>query len=147
MPEALTNQFTVTKDNCQVVMPQFNAQVWSLLKQGLTLKVAANEAENDRSLAQNRLLWLWHNESCKHIKDHWGVVCSPEALHEELIERLGYFKLERGVKRMVKVREKTSKMGVKRFTQLLNDYEHYALDVWKLQLPHPADMYHMAMGR
>lgn len=134
-------------NNCKAAMTHFNNEVLKALKAGKVLEVGFKEYENDRSAAQNRLLWKWHNESCAHIKAHWGVVCSPQALHEEITERLGYFTTERGVKGMVNVRERTSKMSTKRFTQFLNDYEQYAVETWDLRFSHPDDLYYMAMGR
>jgi len=127
-------------------MPKLANWIWQMIKQGNSLEITVKEVEHNRSNAQNRLLWgVFHKEACVHLKEHYGVACSPDALHEEILVLLGYYKEKTGLNGFVKVRESTSKMSSKRFCKFLTDYEQYALENWQLQFSHPDDLYLMAM--
>lgn len=137
----------VTKENANTLMPKIAEFILNEIKQNNAVDIELNKVENSRSLAQNRLLWgVWHKSAIEHLKAHYGIHCSPDALHEEIVEKLGYYKVKQGLSGDVIVREQTKKMSTKRFTKLLNDYEQYALENWQLQMPHPADIYYLAMG-
>lgn len=137
----------VTKENANSVMPKLAEFIWNEIKQGEAVDIEVNKVESSRSLAQNRLLWgVWHKSAVNHLKEHYGIHCSPDALHEEIVEKLGYYKVKQGFNGNVIIREQTRKMSMKRFTEFLNDYEQYALENWRLQMPHPIDIYYLAMG-
>lgn len=136
----------ITPQTAPLIMPKMARWLAEQFRQGMTLKITISEYELTRSNAQNRLLFgVWYKEIVLHLSEHYGIKCSPAALHEDLIQRLGYYKVETGLNGDVIVREKTSKMGVKRFTKLLNDLEQYALENWQLRLSHPDDLYLAAM--
>ena len=136
----------ITPQTAAVIMPKMARWLAEQFRQGMTLQITISEYELTRSEAQNRLLWgVWYKEIVLHLSEHYGLKCSPDALHEDIIVLLGYYKIKNGLNGGSKVREKTSKMGVKRFTKLLNDLEKYALENWQLKLSHPDDLYLAAM--
>lgn len=138
----------ITKENANSLMPKVAQFIQSELKAGNSVELEINRVELTRSNAQNRLLWgVWYKEIVQHLKDHHGVHASPDAIHEDIVQRLGYYKVKSGLNGDVIVREQTRKMSVKRFTQLLNDLEQYSITNWGLYLSHPEDIYYMAMGR
>lgn len=129
-----------------------------------TLEVVIKEQQQDRSLAQNGLLWTWQTI----IADEWGW--TKDEVHEHFKKRFLVRIYERdnndyaamiqavrkvytnGMKTEAKVMEKeivrltsTTTADVKQFTEYLNDIEKEMASKG-VSLPHPADRYYQAMG-
>ena len=134
------------KSNINTVLPKMCQWIGEQVELSNKIKIELSEYNNSRSISQNKLLWgVFHKEACLHLKEHFGLCVSAQALHEDIVERLGYYKEQMGLNGFKKVRESTSKMSTKRFAQFLNDYEQYALTNWNLQFSHPEDIYLTAM--
>jgi hypothetical protein len=133
-------------NNYQAFMSWFYSH---LKEQTKTTKIAVKfgEFNQTRSQAQNRLLWKWHGELRAHIEECTGVISDNDTIHEYVISKIGEIKIKSVGGEEVKVREKTSKMTVKRFTEFLNLYERWARDKYDLQFSHPEDIYWQAFGK
>ena len=114
-------------------------------------EVEFREHKSKRSLAQNRLLWLWNNTIQQHMADHFGQYASAEEWHDILVSRL----LPSEVRRVqlpsgegYKVgRTRTSQLGVKAMSEYLDLLNAYCAEYMRLQLPQPMDLMMQAMGR
>ena len=95
-----------------------------------------------RSLAQNRLYWLWLGI----IADELGYMMADD-LHEELSEMFlppdHYTAIDKSIKSR---RMSTTKISVQEFTLYLNRIELWAGSEFNIRLPHPMDWYE-AMGQ
>jgi hypothetical protein len=100
------------------------------------LEVRLVEHKGKRSLAQNRLFWLWMDTIAQHFAD--GEPLPKEAWHEyfcqRFLERRECFVMEN----RVIVQQTTSKLSVADFTAFLQRIEVWAAEKG-LQLPHPDD--------
>lgn len=114
-------------------------------------EVEIREHKSKRSLAQNRLLWLWNNAIQEHMAEHFGQYASAEEWHDILVSRL----LPSEVRRVnlpsgegFKVgRTRTSQLGVKKMAEYLDLLCAYCAEYMRLQLPQPMDLMAQAMGR
>lgn len=109
-------------------------------------EVIIREHKSSRSLAQNRLLWMWLTHISQQHFDKGGEFYSPETwkiyFQQVFLEREVY-KLPKG---HIEARLKgTSKLNTKEFTEFLNDIDHYCGSELEIYLPHP-DIYGEAMG-
>ena len=134
------------KNNYKSFMSWFYSH---LKEQTETTKIAVKfgEFNQTRSQAQNRLLWKWHSELRVHIEECTGVISDNDTIHEYVISKIGEIEIKSVGGEELKVREKTSKMTVKRFTEFLNLYERWARDKYDLQFSHPEDIYWQAFGK
>ncbi len=101
-----------------------------------------------RSLAQNRLYWMWLRELRDHIEQATGQHYSDDDLHDYFREKF----LDRRVVELggdvVQVRKSTTRLTVAQFTEYLERIERYCLTelAEPLYLTRP-DIYDEAMGR
>ena len=103
--------------------------------------------KKQRSVSQNCLLWLWYGNILRHIYESKGELYSPDDIHEWMkIPRLQP-ELVSIEGEAVRVRKSTKKLNTKEFTEYLENIDHYCGANWGLQLPHPDDLFHEAMGR
>ena len=100
-----------------------------------------------RSVAQNRLLWMWYGEIRNHLAETTGEQYTNDDIHE-------YFKDKFLDKRVVDVGENpivvtasTSKLNVSDMSEYLNRLDIYCADDLQLQLTHPDDLWHESMGK
>jgi len=105
------------------------------------LKITIEEATDGRGLAQNRLLWLWHNELSNHINEHQGQIYGTEIIHIYVVgELLPKHVIETPAGPEIE-RTQTKKLGVKAFAEFLTKYDMWATDKYKCQFTHPEDLY------
>ena len=105
------------------------------------LKVTVEEDVADRTLAMNRLLYMWHGELSKHILETTGKKFSTDDIHEYVIEQLLPKRVVMIDDNPIIVRTKTSKLKVKPFSELLMTYEMWAADKYQCQFTQPEDLY------
>ena len=104
------------------------------------------ECKANRSLAQNRLLWLFLGQLSKdynltrgkqHSPETWNVYFKSQFLDSEIVEIRG---------EVIKKVKSTTKLNTKTFTDYLERIDFYCADELGIKLQHPDDMYWEAMG-
>jgi hypothetical protein len=106
------------------------------------LVVTFKPAESNRSVKQNRLLWMLHGELAKHIHESQGEIYDTETIHEFVIGKL----LPKEPKKLpdgdfIIARKSTKNLPVKEFAALLDMYYAWALIDMGCNLPMPDDLY------
>jgi hypothetical protein len=106
-----------------------------------------SKEKTSRSLAQNRLMWLWAGEISAFVHESQGRHLAPEWFKEYMQDMfLGSESVE--IKGKVITRKVgTSTLGVKEFAEFLTKWEALAVGDWGIQLSHPEDLFRQAMGR
>jgi len=111
----------VTTTNAQYFMPQIGQAVRALLKQGKNVVIEFKEHKAKRSLAQNRLLWLWNQIIADYFREHYGQENSSEDVHEVFVRRkFGVKVIQAGNEEPIIVRKRTRKLNTKEFCEYLN---------------------------
>ena len=105
------------------------------------LTVTVEEAEDNRRIAQNRLLFMWHNELSKHIDETTGQKFSSDDIHEYVAEQLLPKRAITLDNNPIIVRTKTSKLKVKEFAEFLTRYDIWANEKYNCKFTHPDDLY------
>ena len=105
------------------------------------LTVTVEEAEDNRRIAQNRLLFMWHNELSKHIDETTGHKFSSDDIHEYVAEQLLPKRAITLDNNPIIVRTKTSKLKVKEFAEFLTRYDIWANEKYNCKFTHPEDLY------
>jgi len=102
-----------------------------------------------RTVAQNKLLWLWNNAIQKHMFEAFGQSASSWEWHEILVARLCPCEIRyvdmAGMTYEIG-RARTSEMSVKQMSEYLDKLDCYCVEVLGLNLPHPDVLYWDAMG-
>ena len=98
-----------------------------------------------RSLAINRLLWLWNGEIQKHIRETQGHVYSVDDIHEYFVTLLLPNDVIEINGKEKTIRAHTSKMNNKEMCLYLELLDMYCAEHLNLILPHPEDLYLEAM--
>lgn len=99
-----------------------------------------------RSLAANRLYWLWVGLIRDHLRESTGQVHHAEDVHVWLA---GTFLPMRAVEidgQAVHARTSTATLTAREFAEYLEQVDAYCVDRLGLVLPHPDDLYHEAMA-
>ena len=109
-------------------------------------KITVEEYKENRSLAQNRLLWVWMKEVSEQHHASGGKLVSDEIWHEYFKELLLPAQVVELRGQFIKQRKSTRKLNTKEFTQYLENIDHYCGSELEVQLPHPEDIYYSAMG-
>ena len=136
----------VTTTNAQYYMPQIGQAVRALLKQGKNVVVEFKEHKAKRSLAQNRLLWLWNQIIADYFREHFGQENSSQDVHEVFVrKKFGVDVIRVGREEPIIVRKRTRKLNTKEFCEYLNWLEQYCAEYLEHLLPQPDDLYHLAM--
>ena len=113
------------------------------------MDVSISVYRKSRSLAANRLMWLWLNEIQIHMREHYGQIASADEWHDVLVERL-----QPAEARIIGLpdgevffvgRTRTSKMTVSEMSDYLNLLQAYCAEHLNLQLSHPDDCYWAAL--
>ena len=130
-----------------------------LLPEDGSMMVKIVSTTKKRSDAQNKLMWLWNTQVGKEYGD------TKDGIHLDCKERFAVPILIRDDEafadvwgevenlRSPDIKRKfidkcvsTSNFSTKQFTEYLKEYEHY-WEANNIQLPHPEDIYYMALGR
>jgi len=115
---------------------------WARAKGDTALITIVDERMATRSLAQNKLYWVW----LKIMSDHTGYASLEELRLSLQLEFLGYeFDFKYGNKQIQQVKG-TSKLTVKEFREYLQKVEEYSLNTLDCKLPNEDDLYWQAMG-
>ena len=101
----------------------------------------------NRSLAQNRLYWLWLKVIADHVFETTGQQVSDEDMHEWFKARFLGTRIVEVNGEAVRAAKSTRTLSVAEFSQYLERIDHFAAEHLGLTLPHPQDMYPEAMGR
>ena len=111
------------------------------------MSVTIQPHKTGRSVAQNRLLWMWYGEIRNHLAETTGEQYTNDDIHE-------YFKDKFLDKRVVDIGERpivvtasTSKLNTSDMSEYLNRLDIYCADDLQLQLTHPSDLWHESMGK
>jgi len=99
-----------------------------------------------RSLAINRLNWLWMGEIQQFLKEHLGQIHSTDDLHEYFVNLLLPRTAIEINGKARDIRAHTSKMTNREMSQYLETLDHYCGSELGLSLTHPSDIYQSAMG-
>lgn len=110
------------------------------------LRITVEPYKKKRSLSQNALYWMWIDLIKKHISDVTGQVYSNADIHEMLRDLFLPKKTIIFRKKTLVVPTSTTELSVADFTVYLEDIDQYCADRLNLQLPHPEDIYHEAIG-
>ena len=111
------------------------------------MSVTIQPHKTGRSVAQNRLLWMWYGEIRNHLAETTGEQYQNEDLHEFFKDKF----LDRrpvtinGDPRVV--HGSTSRLNTSDMSEYLNRLDIYCADDLNLQLTHPADLWHESMGK
>ena len=136
----------VTTTNAQYFMPQIGQAVRALLKHGKNVVIEFKEHKAKRSLAQNRLLWMWNQIIADYFREHYGQENSSEDVHEVFVRRkFGVKVIQAGNEEPIIVRKRTRKLNTKEFCEYLNWLEQYCAEYLELLLPQPDDLYTLAI--
>lgn len=108
--------------------------------------VTIAEPKNIRSLAINKLYWLWLAEMRDHILDVMGETYITDAIHEQMKQMF----LQPTVykfKSSTIVTYSSKKLSNKLFCEYLEKISFYCADRLDLILSQPVDIFYEAMGR
>jgi len=98
-----------------------------------------------RSLAINRLMWMWNGEIQEFLKEHKGQIYSTDDIHEFMINLLLPREVVEINGKTRVIRAHTSKMNNKEMCLYLETLDHYCGSELGLSLTHPSDLYNEAM--
>ena len=123
------------------------AQAIQFLPLNKPLKVTVEVYKKNRSLAQNNLLWMWMTQLSNEYGLKAGKFYDPEVWKLQMCKQfLGMEHLEfQNGEEWEEIRV-TSKLNTAEFTQFLEDIDHFVGSEYEVQLKHPDDLYHEAMG-
>lgn len=110
-------------------------------------EIEIRPAKSKRSLAANRLLWLWNSQIQIHMREHYGEIASAEDWHEILVSRLLPTRVVVFCGEPEICRTSTRKMSVADMSAYLEMLEMYCAEHLGLQLTRPEDMYFEALAR
>ena len=140
----------MNKESCTLTKPEqmtsLGAAIRECLKEHGTCAVEFGPKKANRSLAQNRLLWLWHGELKAHIEEHQGHIFSTDEIHEHVTEKLLPKKVSVLADHPIIIRAKTSKLKVAEFKDFLDKYQGWAAELYQCYFSQPDDLYYEAMG-
>ncbi len=100
-----------------------------------------------RSLAQNRLYWMWAHAIQQHLLDTAGRHYSDKQIHAWLKEKFLPTEIVEIKGEVKESRKSTADLTVKEMSKYLNDIDMYCAADLDLVLPHPQDLWIEAMGR
>lgn len=132
--------------NAQYYLPQIGQAVRDMLRLGKDVVIEFKELKAKRSLAQNRLMWVWNQEIAEHLREHFGQENSSEDVHEVFVrKKFGVRVIQAGNEEPIIVRKRTRKLNTKEFTEYLNWLEQYCAEYLELMLTRPDDLYMLAL--
>lgn len=114
------------------------------------IRLTMTNVKSKRSLAQNRLLWMWNNCIQEHLREHFGQIASAEEWHEILTAKLWPAEIRTvelpGGWRFKVGRAKTRNFSTLEMTHYLERLDAYCAEHLGLILPHPEELTAEAMG-
>lgn len=132
----------VTRYNAREVLPIIGAMIRDMLKAGKNVLVEFKEYKSKRSLAQNRLLWLWNQCIADHFREHRGQENSAKDVHEVFVrKKLGAKVIQVGDEDPITTRKLTRILETAEFSEYLNWLDQYCAEYLNLLLPRPDDLY------
>jgi hypothetical protein len=108
--------------------------------------VTISDIKNIRSLMQNKLMWLWYAKIRDWINEVNGEMYDIEGLHEKM-KRMFLIPIIHNFKDGIIRVYSTKNLNTKEFTEFLEKIDMYCADRLNLILPHPNDIYEIAIGR
>lgn len=96
--------------------------------------------KKNRSLAANRLYWLWIKaigDEIGYESDELHAIMADKFLPDEVVEYGG---------KQIKKDKSTSRLNTKEFTEYLEKVDRFAASELGIVLPSPMDVYEEAMG-
>ena len=99
-----------------------------------------------RSMAQNRLYWMWVDAIRLHILDSTGKRFNKDELHEWLSSEFLPTKVVEIGGKAHPVRTSTANLNTAEMRDYLESIEHWAGSDLQCMLPHPDDLWAEAMG-
>lgn len=139
----MKKQILIVKEENKAMSLERVSQVFDALTKKGDVLVTVEEYKVTRSVAQNKLLWLWHGEVKKYLEEHHGIIASSDDVHEEMISRLLPMVFSPISKQ--KRRQSTRALNVKGFAELLEKYEAYMASEKGVFLTQPDDLYYIAV--
>jgi hypothetical protein len=109
------------------------------------MEVVIREHKSKRSLADNRLLWLWYREIAAYVFETTGQQYNADDVHEWMkAQMLGRDVVTIGGD-MIAVARSSAKLSVSDFSDYLLRIDHYCAENLGLQLSRPEDLWLDAM--
>ena len=105
------------------------------------VKITVEDYTETRRLAQNSLLFLWHDELSQHIETTTGDYFNSDDIHEHVADNLLPKRVVVIGGEPIIVRTKTSKLHVGKFSDFLSRYDRWAYDKYQCRFSHPDDLY------
>lgn len=110
--------------------------------------VEIKQYQESRSLAQNRLLWMWLDEIRHHCHDTGICDLYASEVWKERFQRLMLpVKVMEVFGEVIHVSTGTSELRVREFSEFLEKIEMYAAQELHLEVTRPDDLYWKAMLR
>lgn len=129
------------------MLEKVKSDIREALKDGKRVKVEVSEDKSSRSLAQNRLLWLWLGVLSDYMAEHYDLIATSEDWLDVLAERNILPKVVNPLTKTAR-RKSTASLNTKEFTDFLERLELYCGKYHSnLELPKPEDLYYQAMSR
>lgn len=138
-------KITINHKRVDVEMPRLGAAIRSLAKAGVDVEVKFGEKKSNRSLAQNRLLWMWNKLIADHVLESTGEHYSDDEIHEYMKSQLLPSKVVEIEGKPVRCRKSTAKLNTRDMADYLNKLDMYCADSLHLVLPRPEDLYYEAI--
>ena len=112
-----------------------------------SIEVCIRKHQNNRTLAQNRLMHKWFE-----FINNWAFESTGQAkgmiawkwYFKDLY--LGYESFETAKGKVIEQIKSTAGCSTKELTEFLEKIDAHCMTEWGLQLPHPDDLYYEAMG-
>ena len=108
--------------------------------------VTIEEVKSTRSLAINRLYWMFLAEIRDHIQETIGQIYDTDAIHEQM-KQMFLLPIVYEFKNTIIKKYSSKKLSNKEFCKYLEKIDFYSADRLNLSLRHPQDLYNEAMGR
>ena len=110
------------------------------------MQVVISEYKPSRSLAQNRLYWMWMRQISDDYAESGGDIQSPE-VWSEYFKRL-FLGMERHSVQGIGIQlvQSTTELSIKEFAGYLEMVDMFSAEELAIVLQHPQDIYAEAMG-
>ena len=114
---------------------------------GNKYRVEVKRNYDRRTLAQNSLLHLWCNESSREYATIYGPYYKPVSWKEYFKQMFLGEQSDHINSRIITYLKHTRELNRKEFTEFLNNIDLYVSSEFQIQLPHPEDLYYVAMDK
>ena len=124
----------------------FLETVRSSFPQAKVLEVEVRDHKTNRSLAQNRLIWMIYKQIADYIEETTGEIHSDEAIHSLMKQTFLPMRCATIRGEVVRERKSTTKLSTKEMGEYIEKVEQWASRDLGLALAMPGDLYYQAMG-